>query len=67
MREGVCLMKAGSSKLGKPAPETLWGKEEEVEEFVEREFVSEGTEPCDEANDARRRFCVWSGGVVALR
>lgn len=56
IREGVGLMNRGSSKLGKPPSETLWGKEEAVEELVEREFVSDGTEPCEEANDARRRL-----------
>jgi hypothetical protein len=57
MRVGVGFIKAGSSKLGTPE-EIPWRNEEE--EFVVREFVNDGTEPWEDASDARRSLCVWS-------
>jgi hypothetical protein len=66
MRDGVCLMNAGSSKVGCPEV-AFWGKVEVAEEAVDRLFDNEGIEPCDDANDARRRFCVWSKGMMSIR
>ena len=61
MRDGVGLMKAGSSRFRViKAGVMRWGYEDADEEFVESEFVRDGTESCEEANDARRRLCCWS-------
>lgn len=57
IRDGVGLMNAGSSKLGRLS-EWRCGKVDDVDEFVESECDSEGREACEEANDARRRLCV---------